>query len=479
MSRINTNIASIRSINNLNHSNADLQVRLARLSSGLRINAAKDDPAGLIASETLRAEMAGIGQAINNSERASSVIATAEGALNEVSSLLLGIKSLVTASANEGAIAPEEIKANQLQIDSAIDSINRIANSTVFEGVKLVDGSLDFTTSGADAADITNLRLNQVRFGTASSINVNVNVIDSAQVGQLEWSGTALTTDITLEIAGYNGVEVFSFASSTSLAGIVSAINKVTDITGISARTSATITLGGNEGILLASTEYGSQKFVSVKTESGTFTTYKHDAAVAAILDEGVDATVSVNGIQAVSEGLDIQVNSPTVSFDAIMTTTLNAGGTTSFAITGGGAQFQLGPQVNAQQMAIVGIQSVASHRLGNAASGYLRDIRTEGTDSIVGKNYQDADNIVNAAIQQVAKLRGRLGAFQKNTLDTNINSLNVALENVTASESAIRDADFARETAALTRGQILVQAGTSVLSIANASPQNVLALLG
>ena len=145
MSRINTNITSLRAINSLDATNADMYVRLGRLSTGLRINAAKDDPAGLIASETLRSEMASIDQAINNSERAGSVISTAEGALNEVSALLLDIKSLITNSANEGGIAPEEIEANQLQVDSAIASINRIANSTAFEGVKLLNGSLDFT----------------------------------------------------------------------------------------------------------------------------------------------------------------------------------------------------------------------------------------------------------------------------------------------------------------------------------------------
>ena len=123
MSRINTNIASMNAISKLIANNTDLTTRLQRLSSGLRINTGKDDPAGLIASENLRSEMAGINSAIDNSIRASSVIATAEGALNEISALLIDLKSLLVTSANTGALSTEEVDANQLQVDSAINSI--------------------------------------------------------------------------------------------------------------------------------------------------------------------------------------------------------------------------------------------------------------------------------------------------------------------------------------------------------------------
>jgi len=116
---------------------------------------------------------------------------------------------------------------------------------------------------------------------------------------------------------------------------------------------------------------------------------------------------------------------------------------------------------------------------LGTGVVGYLSSLGSGGTNSLVSGNTIQAQKIITAAIRQVADLRGRLGALQKDVLDTNVNSLNVALENVTASESAIRDADFASETASLTRAQILVQANTSVLSQANSSPQQVLSLLG
>ena len=125
MSRINTNIASLQGINRLTRNNADLALRLQRLSTGLRINTGKDAPAGLIASETLRSEIAGINQAIDNSNRATNVLNTAEGALGEVAALLLEVQSLTSGAANTGALSKEEVAANQLQVDSILNSINR------------------------------------------------------------------------------------------------------------------------------------------------------------------------------------------------------------------------------------------------------------------------------------------------------------------------------------------------------------------
>ena len=141
MTRINTNISAISAQRYLGRSTAEMNRTLNRLSSGLRITRGADDPAGLIASETLRSEMASISQAIDNSQRASNVVATAEGALAEVASLLITIKELSVEAANTGALSKSEIEANQLQVDSAIDSITRIANATTFAGLQLLNGN--------------------------------------------------------------------------------------------------------------------------------------------------------------------------------------------------------------------------------------------------------------------------------------------------------------------------------------------------
>src|SRR5678816_2186024 len=172
MARINTNVASLVAQRGLTGSQKNLNETLQRLSSGLRINRGADDPAGLIASEGLRSEITGINQAIDNSSRASNVISTAEGALSEVASLLLNIKSLVVEAANSGALSPDEIAANQLQVDSAVESITRISNTTTFAGLHLLNGSLDYITSGVNTTDVKALDISQANFGT----NVNIPV---------------------------------------------------------------------------------------------------------------------------------------------------------------------------------------------------------------------------------------------------------------------------------------------------------------
>src|SRR5512138_781003 len=170
MGRINTNIASLQAIHRLGRNNDELATRLQRLSSGLKINSGKDAPAALIASETLRSEIAGINQAIDNSNRAGNVINTAEGALGEVSSLLLEVQTLTNQAANTGALSPDEVKANQLQVDAILNSINRIGNTTQFNGVKLLNGSLDYTTSGVSATNFGTVRVHSTRLPDGAAV---------------------------------------------------------------------------------------------------------------------------------------------------------------------------------------------------------------------------------------------------------------------------------------------------------------------
>jgi flagellin len=466
MSRINTNIASLQGINRLTRNNADLAMRLQRLSTGLRINTGKDAPAGLIASETLRSEIAGINQAIDNSNRAMNVINTAEGALGEVAALLLEIQSLTSQAANTGALSEEEVAANQLQVDSILNSINRSANTTQFNGVKLLNGSLDYTTSGVAAANFTNLRVNAARLPDNAAVNVVIAVVQSAQAATIGYTGGDLAANnaVTIEISGNLGVQQLAFAGGATIAEMVTAINSVKNATGVSA-----VNSGGDLG--LYSTTFGSKQYVSLSTIAGTF-------APTAGIDYGRDATVTVNGASAQADGLNVNYRSSFLDIELDIQQAFNTAGNDNFYITGGGATFALGSKVTEADKASLGIASVSTGSLGDETSGFLTTLGSGGTNSLSSGNLTTAQRIIDQAIKQVATLRGRLGAFQKEILESNINSLSVALENVTASESAIRDADFATETAALTRAQILVQANTSVLAQANATPQNVLALL-
>ena len=160
MSRINTNVTSLISQRVLTKNNNGLNQSLERLSTGLKINKGADNPAGLIASENLRAEKAGISQAIDNAERASNIIGTAEGGLSEVSNLLNELQGLVNEAANSGGLSTEEVNANQLQVDSILSTINRISGTTSFQGKKLLNGSMDYTTSGVASTNIADMRIN-------------------------------------------------------------------------------------------------------------------------------------------------------------------------------------------------------------------------------------------------------------------------------------------------------------------------------
>jgi len=474
MGSINTNVSALIAQTGLAASQSQLQTSLQRLSTGLKINSGADDPAGLIVSNELQSQIAGINQAVSNSTQANNVIATAEGALTEVSSLLLNIKSLVVEAANTGAESSSQISADQLQIDSAVQSITRIANSTNFAGQNLIDGSLNYITSGVNTGTIKALEISQADLGTQKSIPVNINVITSAQPAQLEFATSQIGNSVTLDIGGVNGTQTLSFASGTAASAVIFAVNRVSDSTGVSAAAINPANL--QSGIVFQSASYGSSNFVSVTAQTGVFNTTDVNGNNKQ-RTTGRDAVATVNGAVTVGDGDNLQVNTSSLDLNFTLAKTFGEG-TTNFAITGGGATFQLGAQVLSDQQVSIGIGSVSADQLGNHDVGFLSDLVTGGTASLVGGNSEAASQIIEAAIAQVSELSGRLGAFQKNTLNTNVDSLNVALENVTSSESNIEDANFASETSNLTRAQILVQAGTSVLATANSTPQAVLKLL-
>jgi flagellin len=581
MTRINTNVSSLTAQKTLTRSNADLQLALTRLSTGLRINTGKDDPAGLIASESLRSDIVSTQKAITNSERAAQLIATADSALGQISSLLNDIRALVTEAANTGVLSPEQLAANQLQVDASLEAINRIAQMTSFQGRKILDGSLDFIVSGS-IPTVKDLRIEQANLGSAGSVAVAVDIqaaatqasvtttvplaspaqqaqvvlnfndtssvtVTAATAGasfngtQIEfvtdaaisadqavatydaansrilvfYDGTSATAaniatainglaeftasssgaggfdavndggdgvkgsltggadatnglldNLVVQISGQRGSDVFTFEAGATITQIRDAINLVSDAIGVQASVS-----GGT--LTLSSLAYGSDAFVEVNVISegpaGTF-----GANLSATRDIGSNIVATVNGVTASGKGNTLSIN--TAALD--LTLTVEDGSSTdfNFTITGGGALFQLGPDVVGNQQSRIGIQSVNTARLGGV-SGRLYELASGGAKNLVD-DPSAAASVVEEAIAQITSLRGRLGAFQRTTLETNIFSLNDTLEKLTEAESSIRDADFAVESARLTRAQILVQSGTAVLAIANSNPQNALALL-
>jgi flagellin len=284
-----------------------------------------------------------------------------------------------------------------------------------------------------------------------------------------------LAADLVFQLSGLSGTQVFSFDAGTTGDVIEDAVNLVRDATGVS----ATWTTGATNYLSFTSSAYGSDAFTAVDVISegagGTFKSgLRNSADVAATRSEGTDVVATVNGMNATGKANILSINNSTVSMN--MAVVANFAGHITFDITGGGANFQLGPDVVSNQQARIGIASVNTASL-TGVSGRLYTIGSGEANSLE-TNPTGAAAIVDEVITKVTSLRGRLGAFQKATLESNIASLTDTQENLTSAQSNIRDADFAAESSNLTRAQILVQSGTSVLGIANQNPQNVLSLL-
>jgi len=470
MSRINTNVTSLIASRILNTNTSSLNTSLERLSTGLRINSGKDDPAGLIASENLRNQISGTEAAIKNAERADTIIATAEGALTEVSSLLTDLQGLLSEAANTGGMSDEEIDANQMQIDSIINTVERIANTTEFEGMKLLNGSKAYTTSAAVAAETDEVTVNAAKLIDGATMAVEVDVTTMGTQGTDTMTAGAVGVagaSVTLQLSSNRGTTELTFADGTSIDDIEDAINAVSEVTGVTATSDGS-------GVL-TSVDYGSDAYVIAEvTSTGSI------AGLAGDKQSGVDAVATINGVAATGDGkiiklrtamLDIEIDLDSTVTDAQSLTTIN--------ITGGGTDFALGSTVTGSGLESIGLPNIAPGSLGNATDGYLSSLKSGGDNSMTSGNLYTAQSVLSSAVKDISRLRGRLGSFQKNTLQSTINSLNVTNENLQSAESAIRDTDFATETSRLTRSQILVQAATSVLAQANYAPQGVLSLLG
>jgi flagellin len=357
---------------------------------------------------------------------------------------------LVTPIASYDAVKNEMV----IQVDTA-----STVNSSFAKIVTAINGVTAGGVAGGFSANwIT--PTNGLNYIYGSKVDVNA-VGNTASSG-----GNTLLADLVIEVAGATGSEAFNFGAGTSVNQIANAVNLVSDSTGVWA--------AQDNGLLsLKSNGYGSKYFTAATiTNEGIAGTLK--TAMSASRATGTDADAKINGITAVADGNLLSVITSTLD----MSIEVTAGKVTAFnfSITGGGALFQLGPDVVANQQARMGIQSVNTTRLGGA-SGKLYQLGN-GQDASLKNNVGLAAKIADDAVTSIINIRGRLGAFQKTTLDTNIKALNDTVVALTEAESSIRDADFATETANLSRAQILSQSGMAVLAIANRQPQDVLALL-
>lgn len=462
------NVASINAQHNLSRASMGVAKSVEKLSSGLKINRGADGPAALVISEKQRAQIAGLKQAIDNTEKAASVVQTAEGALNEINSLLVKVRTLAIDSANSGVNDDDALAANQAEITNALDSINRIANNTQFGTKKLLDGSAGIKGT------VTNTNVTFLK--ASSDTTAGTYAVEVTTVG--ERAAATSATDQTAALAAdelltINEVSI-SLTAGMSQVQVVNRINEFSSQTGVTAEVNGSSTR-------LYTEAFGSNSEITVISNtaaSGTSSGFGTSVITAAGVDmigtiDGTSFTGSGNVLTATSgavKGLAIQFAAD--GADAALTVTGAQGNVT---VTDNSLVFQIG--ANKDQTASIAINKVNPNGLGLGVTGNQFNTLSE-IDVTSASKAQDALEVIDAAISDVTNLRGSLGAFQSNTLESTANNLRATLENTINAESVIRDTDFAEEIANFTKGQVLVQAGTAMLSNANQIPQSVLSLL-
>lgn len=476
--RVNTNVAAMNALRNLGITGSEFSKSITRLSTGLRINSAADDPAGLISSESFRAQIAGIDQAIRNNQDAVNYAKTAEGALDEVNRLLRDARSLAVASANSGTLTQSQIQANQNQLNSIVSSITRIAEQTQFGTKKLLDGSAGVSASVTSPANVKSMYFSGTFNGAAitTQTTVTVDIDTAATLASVTGSVTfgALTSTVQAGSFSINGLS-FTTSSTTTVGDVLSMINAASGQTGVSATWTA------SDGITLRASEYGTKGNFTLSDANGvintpgtTTATGTNAVATVSIDTNGSDAggvvSVTFTGGQNGTNGLVLSDRDGNVI-------TLQANATDAETAVGslvvGAATFQIG--ANSGQTAMMSLGNFAASQLGRNAVANLNLSNLSITSQ---SSSSDALKVIDAAIEEVAKARGEIGNFQRNVLESNIRSLGISRENLAATESTIRDTDVAQEMTNFTKLQILQQSGLSVLAQANSSPQSVLALL-
>lgn len=512
MQVINTNVASLNSQRNLSQSNSGLQVALQRLSSGMRINSAKDDAAGLAISERMTGQIRGLDQARRNSNDGISMAQTAEGALNQMGSIVQRIRELSVQSANATNSSSDRQALNS-EVTQLVSELDRFAQTTEFNGQALFNGTLGTATFqvGANANQTITTSNNNYRttqYGTFQVNNANSQGATYATSGQSATglsagvggiSGTVVSgssaANSKLVVNGAGGSATIGVTSGSSAKDVAAAVNAA-GYTGVkaTATTNATIQFSGQA----TSTNYTfnltgsntSQVQVSF-TVGATNTAAGLASAVTAFNDVSSKTGITAK-LNASADGIDLTAaDGSNIVLDNVSNPSASSG---SFTVSGtqnsgaaisGGLAVAIGGQLTfdsdksynvATSGATLSSGAVGSQvTSGSALIGSLQSVATLDISTVDGATR--AIRIADSAIQSINSQRAVYGALQSRFENT-VANLQTASENLSAARSRIRDADFASETASLTRSQILQQAGTAMLAQANQLPQGVLSLL-
>ena len=524
--RVNSNIPAINSHRNLLINNTEQAKVMERLSSGLKINRGADGPAALVISERLRSQTAGLEQAIDNSEAGISLVQTAEAALDEVSASLINARQLAVHAANEAVNDEFMLRANQQEIENILAAVNRIAQSTQYGKKNLLDGSKGASgvVSGAD------LEFVDATQATKSSGATGYDVYIAQAACRAEVGGSVPLTNEIIDkgeqITIIEGSKTANFHSikgetvETNLNVLSAAIKEAgLDIDLIRASEKGTDP-NTPQNITLRHQQFGSD--YTFKVSSSTEGLLSTKSNIYDTIENGLDVAGEINGEEATgsgqvltgntgnsnTEGLAIRYKGHSLPGDSHSSNTLTESYIKQIQVSEiyRGERNRL-PQMSEAELAecigaLAGTVTVSQNSLvfqigSNAeqtTSLALRNMRTSnlgaGVENLSGfqslaeidvtnaAKAQDTMSILDRALEEVSSTRAEIGAFQKNNLESNLNYLRIAHENVQSAKSIIRDADMAEEMTAFTRNQIMTESATAMLAQANLRGQSVLQLL-
>jgi flagellin len=464
---INTNISALTAQRNLTRAQGGLERSIQRLSTGLRINGAVDDAAGLAISDRLSAQIRGLNQAVRNANDGVSALQTADGSLNEVSNLLQRARELAVQSANDSNSASDRASLNA-EVSSILSELDRLASTVQFNNRKLLDGTFvnaQFQV-GANANETVSFSI-----GSMNTADVGAKTLQGNAMSSTAFSDLTATSAITV-----NGISV-TVGAQTTLEGVITAINNRSGDTAATATKNSQTVLTDTGFIALtaaAATQTLTLNGVAISLSTG-------NAAAESTFVATVNGFTNQTGVVAATNSVGITFTRSSGGTIAMSETTASVGVGDSLASTASrtfNAGFTLSVDLN---RTLTVVSSGAGDDIGfttAVVNTTVSEKRINGLSISNVSGANDAIQTIDFGLAQLSRVRGSIGAVQNRFLSA-ISSLSVASENLSAARSRIQDADVAQETAELTRTQILIQAGVSVLAQANQLPSVALSLLG
>lgn len=466
------NIASINAIKHLAKAQKEMSDSLTRLASGQRVNSGADAPESLVMSEGLRAQIAGVQQALKNTEFSLSMVQTAEGALVEVNNLLIEMRQLATTAANEGATDFGALISLQFQIRTAIEGIDRVSQFTRFGNKNLLDGSQGVTGMGGNEELVFLNATSKTISSPLSGYDVDINEMPlrASLIEDLD-DEDASGLQITLEEEDGAIIRVRN-PEGASAVGFANRLQKAA----FSANMNLDIRYDeDDEELTIEHREYGFTKgFTITSSKDGILV----DDPFEPQLFLGQDIEGTINDEPAEGDGLVLtgDFNNSKTSGLSVAFLGDGTGNAGTVTVAQNALKFQSG--TSADEQIKVALNSTHSTVLGRGVdntSGFenLSQIRLTSTQEAI-----DAIRLVDEALDQLSSMRGQLGSVQKHTLETNISVLRSSAEHLTAAESSIRDTDMALEIANFTKNQIITETAAAAVAQANQTAARVLRLL-